>query len=139
MVAAEVPHNLLEIDRAVHRLLVNREMLIPGYGLSPPYQHPSLERGKGLCRAMGTPLHPGKNNQMIQRTKLLRINTLSTPHTPHAGRVALYGVGVREASIEGHEPCLRGIAGVGSRRPKAAHKSNRKRIASRQCGPRTGY
>ncbi len=49
MVTAEVPDNLLKIDRQVHSLLVDREMFVPGHCLS------SLPK----IREQGAPpLHP---------------------------------------------------------------------------------
>jgi hypothetical protein len=48
MTAAEAPTNLLEIGRAVHRLLVNREMLVPGHSKLIPLTN-AASRGESPC------------------------------------------------------------------------------------------
>ena len=50
MVAAKVPDDLLEIDRQVHRLLVDREMLVAG--------HRSYRPKKSGCRGDFPPAPP---------------------------------------------------------------------------------
>ena len=51
MVAAKVPDDLLKIDRQVHRLLVDGEMLIPGHRSYRP---------KKTGAGGKPPLHPPK-------------------------------------------------------------------------------
>ena len=54
MVAAKVPDDLLKIDRQVHRLLVNREMLVASHGTPKKFVEKNwASRGQ-------SPLHPSE-------------------------------------------------------------------------------
>lgn len=72
----EVPGDLLEIDREIYGLVVNRQMLISCHGRCiPPTNITVMAQGDN-------PPAPQLNNQMTQIIKSLSINTLSTAHTP---------------------------------------------------------
>jgi hypothetical protein len=69
MVTAEVSDDLLTIDRQVHRLLVDGEMLVPRHAFLPKI------REQGVA--------PPRNHQITQITQSLNpINPLSTADTP---------------------------------------------------------
>src|SRR5436309_3441271 len=104
VVAAEAAHHLLQVEREVHRHLVDRQMLVSS--------HSSYR-----CRG-DTPLHP-PNHQITRMTESLRIHPLSAAHTPDKEGDAEVGLIelAHDAIAEAHEPRVAAIRSEGSRRP----------------------
>src|SRR6266571_3186906 len=89
VVAAEVAHDLLQVDGEVHRLFVDRQVLVSSHS---------------SYRSRGTPPCTPRNHQITRMTESLRIHPLSAAHTPDKPGEGL-NEGGQDANVEeAHDP-----------------------------------